>query len=79
MSTCILNIRENPTIMSPTVTLIWQIAVIIIAARTLGLLFKLINQPQVIGELAAGILLGPSLLGWTAPKISAVLFPLSSL
>jgi Kef-type K+ transport system membrane component KefB len=65
--------------MSPTVTLIWQIAVIIIAARAVGLLFRLIKQPQVIGEITAGILLGPSLLGWTAPKISAVLFPPSSL
>ncbi|MGB7591578.1 MAG: cation:proton antiporter [Terriglobia bacterium] len=65
--------------MSPTVTLILQIDVIIIAARAVGLLFRLINQPQVIGEIAAGILLGPSLLGWTAPKISAVLFPPSSL
>lgn len=65
--------------MSPTVTLILQIAVIIVAARAVGLLFRLINQPQVIGEIVAGILLGPSLLGWTAPKISAVLFPPSSL
>ena len=65
--------------MSSIVLLIWQIVAIIIAARALGLLFRLINQPQVIGEIAAGILLGPSLLGWTAPKISAVLFPPSSL
>src|SRR5271157_142078 len=65
--------------MSPTVTLILQIAVIVIAARAVGLLFRLINQPQVIGEIVAGILLGPSLLGWTAPKISAVLFAPSSL
>ena len=65
--------------MSPTVTLILQIVVIIVAARAVGLLFRLINQPQVIGEIAAGILLGPSLLGWTAPQISALLFPPSSL
>jgi Kef-type K+ transport system membrane component KefB len=65
--------------MSPVVTLILEIAVIIIAARAFGLLFRLINQPQVIGEMVAGILLGPSLLGWAAPKISEVLFPPSSL
>jgi Kef-type K+ transport system membrane component KefB len=65
--------------MSPAVTLILQIAVIIVAARAFGLLFRLINQPQVIGEMVAGILLGPSLLGWVAPKFSAVLFPASSL
>jgi Kef-type K+ transport system membrane component KefB len=65
--------------MSPSVTLILQIAVIIVAARSFGLLFRLIKQPQVIGEMVAGILLGPTLLGWAAPKISAVLFPPSSL
>ncbi|HMD85426.1 MAG TPA: cation:proton antiporter [Terriglobia bacterium] len=65
--------------MSPSVTLILQIAVIIAAARAFGLLFRYINQPQVIGEMVAGILLGPSLLGWAAPKFSAVLFPPSSL
>jgi Kef-type K+ transport system membrane component KefB len=65
--------------MSPVVTLILEIVVIIVAARAFGLLFRLINQPQVVGEMVAGILLGPSLLGWAAPKISEVLFPLSSL
>jgi Kef-type K+ transport system membrane component KefB len=65
--------------MSPTVTLILEIAVIIVAARVFGLFFRFINQPQVIGEMVAGILLGPSLLGWAAPKVSAFLFPSSSL
>ncbi len=65
--------------MSASFTLILQIAVIIIAARAFGLLFRLINQPQVIGEMVAGILLGPSLLGWVAPGVSAFLFPASSL
>lgn len=65
--------------MSPAVTLILQIVVIIVAARAFGLLFRYIKQPQVIGEMVAGILLGPSLLGWTAPHLSAVLFPSSSL
>ncbi len=61
------------------VTIIFQIAVIIIAVRAFGFLFKFINQPQVIGEMVAGILLGPSLLGWVAPHLSTVLFPASSL
>lgn len=59
--------------------LILQIGVIIILARLAGALFKKINQPQVIGEMAAGILLGPSLLGWVAPSVSATVFPLASL
>jgi Kef-type K+ transport system membrane component KefB len=41
--------------MSSIVLLIWQIVVIIIAARALGLMFRLINQPQVIGEITAVI------------------------
>ena len=65
--------------MSPSVTLILQIAVVVTAARAFGLLCRYIKQPQVIGEMVAGILLGPTLLGWAAPRVSAVLFPLSSL
>jgi Kef-type K+ transport system membrane component KefB len=65
--------------MSPTVTLILEVAVIIFTARAIGLLFRLIHQPQVIGEMVAGILLGPTLLGWAAPHAFAFLFPASSL
>src|SRR5579859_8195786 len=59
--------------------LVLQIGVILVFSRTAGVLFKHIGQPQVIGEMVAGILLGPSLLGWTAPGISAALFPAASL
>ena len=59
--------------------LVLQIAVILVAARVVGFLFQKINQPQVMGEMVAGILLGPSLLGWLAPGISAALFPPVSL
>jgi len=61
------------------VTIIFQIAVIIIVVRAFGFLFKFINQPQVIGEMVAGILLGPTLLGWVAPHVSTMLFPPASL
>lgn len=60
-------------------TLIVQVAVILIAARVIGWLFRLIRQPQVVGEMTAGILLGPSLLGWVAPELSAAIFPVESL
>ncbi len=60
-------------------TLLLQIGVILITARLVGWLFRKIHQPQVIGEMVAGILLGPSLLGWLAPDISAALFPPESL
>jgi Kef-type K+ transport system membrane component KefB len=59
--------------------LIAQIAVILVAARAAGAAFRRLGQPQVVGEMAAGILLGPSLLGWLAPGLSQALFPSSSL
>ncbi len=59
--------------------LLMQIAVILAAARLVGWLFRLMRQPQVMGEMIAGILLGPSLLGHVAPRISAAIFPTESL
>src|SRR6188768_938988 len=60
--------------------LVLQIGAILVAARLVGLLFrKVLYQPQVVGEMAAGIILGPSLLGWVAPDVSAYLFPPASL
>ncbi|GAB4577940.1 MAG: hypothetical protein Fur0022_06720 [Anaerolineales bacterium] len=59
--------------------LIVQIAVILVVARLVGYLFRKIQQPQVMGEMVAGILLGPSLLGWVAPDIFNALFPQYSL
>jgi K+:H+ antiporter len=56
-------------------TLLLQIVVICTAARALGWLFAKLHQPRVVGEILAGILLGPSLLGWLAPHASAFLFP----
>src|SRR4051812_424386 len=47
--------------------IIWKLllaaAVIIVVSRLVGALFRRINQPQVVGEIVAGIMLGPSLLG----------------
>lgn len=48
---------------------------IIVTARLIGWLFRLIHQPAVIGEIAAGILLGPSLLGQMFPEAAAFLMP----
>lgn len=59
--------------------LVLQIVVILLASRLVAMLFRKIKQPQVIGEMVAGILLGPSLLGWAAPGLSKMLFPPSSL
>jgi len=60
-------------------TLLLQIVAILVAAGLFDRLFRRLRQPQVIGEMAAGLVLGPSLLGWPAPGISASLFPTASL
>lgn len=60
-------------------TLILQIATILIAARLFGLLFRRMGQSQVVGEMAAGIVLGPSVFGALAPTVSAYVFPQASL
>lgn len=48
---------------------------IVLAARAVGALFARIRQPAVVGEILAGILLGPTLLGSVWPAASATLFP----
>ena len=52
-----------------------QLAVILAAVRLVGLGAKKIGQPQVVGEMIAGVLLGPSLLGLVAPNVQQRLFP----
>lgn len=63
----------------PIARLLLQILVIVVAARLLGRLFKRMGQPAVIGEVAAGIALGPSLLGAALPEATAFIFPAASL
>jgi K+:H+ antiporter len=58
--------------------LLLQILTIILVAWFFGWLFRKMGQPAVIGEIAAGIALGPSLLGLVFPDISGFLFPDSS-
>lgn len=63
----------------PLAVLILQIVAIVICARIFGFLFNKIGQPTVIGEIVAGIVLGPSLIGNFFPEISAFIFPVASL
>ena len=63
----------------PLSRLILQILVIVAAARLFGAAVRYFGQPPVIGEIAAGIALGPSLLGAWMPGVSAQLFPANSL
>lgn len=59
--------------------LLVQVAAIVFATKVAGRLVRFIGQPPVVGELAAGILLGPSFFGWIAPGSYAALFPANSL
>ncbi|MBX3130479.1 MAG: cation:proton antiporter [Polyangiaceae bacterium] len=59
--------------------LLVQIAAILVVSRGLGFVTRWLGQPLVIAEVLAGIVLGPSLLGWLWPEGMAGLFPATSL
>jgi Kef-type K+ transport system membrane component KefB len=63
----------------PLALLIIQLLVIVLATQAVGSLATMVGQPAVIGEIAAGLLLGPSLVGQIWPTGFAFLFPDSSL
>src|SRR6218665_432825 len=63
----------------PLAILLLQIITIIVTARVFGFLCKKIGQPSVIGEIIAGIFLGPSFIGMYFPEFSGFLFPKTSL
>ncbi|PVX45547.1 transporter (CPA2 family) [Flavobacterium sp. 103] len=63
----------------PLAILLAQIVTIILVARFFGWVCRKIGQPTVIGEMIAGIVLGPSLIGMYFPEFSAMLFPKDSL
>ena len=69
----------SQNIQSPIGILLLQIIAILIVCRIFGWLFVKIGQPTVIGEIVAGIVLGPSVLGNLLPELSAFLFPPDSL
>lgn len=56
-----------------------QAAVILLVCRLVGRLAQRLGQPQVVGEMIAGVTLGPSLLGWMLPDLQAALFPAQTL
>ncbi|WP_281227057.1 cation:proton antiporter [Flavobacterium aquiphilum] len=66
-------------VQDPLAILLAQIIMIILVARLFGWFFKKIGQPSVIGEIIAGIALGPSLLGMYFPDFFHALFPDKSL
>jgi Kef-type K+ transport system membrane component KefB len=65
--------------MPPLGLLLGQLLVVLVATRVCGLVLRPLGQPHVVGEMLAGILLGPSFLGLLAPALAAALFPPTSL
>jgi Kef-type K+ transport system membrane component KefB len=64
---------------NPLSRLLLQVIVIVLATRAVGSIFARCRQPAVVGEVLAGILLGPSLLGWVWPEAAGFIFPKESL
>ncbi len=60
-------------------SLLLQLVIILGTARVLGLILRYFGQPAVIGEMAAGIVLGPIVFGFFAPELHAHIFDKSSL
>lgn len=63
----------------PLAVFIIQLVIIVFIARILGYIFTKFRQPSVIGEIVAGIILGPSLVGTYFPEFTAFVFPKESL
>src|SRR6478735_11946689 len=69
--------------------LLLQVGLVLAVSRLVGQVFAKLHQPQVVGEMAAGIMLGPSLFGWLAKSahaagwvsfdVSAAVFPPASI
>jgi Kef-type K+ transport system membrane component KefB len=65
--------------MNTVVLTLIEVLVVIGGSRLVGWVFRSIGQPLVIGEIVAGIALGPSLLGWLAPDLAGALFPVAAI
>lgn len=56
-----------------------QMAVILAFCKAVGALARRVGQPQVVGEMIAGVVLGPSLIGHWFPEAQKAIFPPESL
>src|SRR5882757_1512816 len=66
-------------IRNPLSLLLFQIIIIFFVSKLFGRIITRIGQPAVVGEIIAGIFLGPSLMGWIFPGFSNFIFPKDSL
>jgi len=64
---------------APFARFLLQLLIVLSAAKAAGMLMRFVGQPAVIGEMLAGILLGPSLFGLLMPEAQAWIFPMESL
>ena len=71
------SLRDN--LREPLSLLLVQLILIVLLARVFGSAFARLGQPAVIGEMLAGIALGPSLLGALAPGVFGFVFPSTSM
>jgi Kef-type K+ transport system membrane component KefB len=62
-----------------SVTFFLQMVFILAVCRLVGALARKLGQPQVVGEMIAGVFMGPSLLGLAFPAFQAKIFPAESL
>ncbi|MSU47766.1 MAG: cation:proton antiporter [Opitutus sp.] len=62
-----------------TVHFFFQIAVILVVCQAIGWLGRYVGQPEVVAEMLAGVLLGPSLIGLFWPGVFAWVFPPDSM
>ena len=69
---------QNDELMSTfdlSVLFFLQMAFILGVCRVVGILFSKMGQSQVVSEMIAGVVMGPSLMGWLLPAWSAYVFP----
>ena len=62
-----------------TALFLLQVAVILAFCRAVGWAARFVGQPQVVAEMIAGFLIGPSVFGWLVPDLQRALFPAESL
>jgi Kef-type K+ transport system membrane component KefB len=80
----VIDSRENvfqqlfTNVKYPLSILLLQVVIILLTSRIFGIVFKKLGQQTVVGEIVAGIFLGPSILGWLFPTLSSFLFPHNS-
>lgn len=64
---------------SPQILFLFQLLIILTVSKFSGFLLSKLGQPKVVGEITAGILLGPSILGNFFPVFSTLTFPQQSI